>query len=71
MKKAVSAVIPHLCIILSCTVLTLLVIDKFNTQMNFIDNEITKGIMIVLTLLTVICSVMLILRQYSDDSANR
>jgi len=67
MTKLISGLLPHICIILSGMMLTLLIIDKFNTQMNFIDNAITKNLMIVLAVLTVVCSVMLICRQRRES----
>ena len=68
MKKPniIAAALPHLCIILSCMMLTFLVIDHYNSAMVFINNEITKGIMFVLAILTVINAIMLIVRQRRD-----
>ena len=67
MIKYIPKLLPHICIVLSCIALTLLIIDKFNTKMNFINNDITKNGMIVLCALTVICSAMLAHEQRKSD----
>ncbi len=67
MSKTLSRILPHLCIILSGVILTLVIIDKFNTQMNFIDNGITKNLLLIFAVLSVICSIMLASRQRSED----
>lgn len=38
-------VLPHIIIILSCMLLVFFCIDRVNTMMNFINNEMTKWIM--------------------------
>ena len=67
MSKSLSRILPHLCIILSGVILVLVLIDKFNTQMNFIDNSITKNMLLVLSVLTVVCSIMLVSYQRHDN----
>ena len=67
MYKVLARILPHLCIILSGVILTLVIIDKVNTQMNFIDNNITKNLLLVFAVLSVVCSVMLAGRQRQDD----
>lgn len=67
MMKYIPKMLPHLCIVLSCMALTLLIIDKFNTKMNFINNDITKNGMIVLCALAVVCSAMLAYNQRKSD----
>ena len=65
--KLIANILPHLCIILSGMMIVLLVIDKFNSQMGFIDNDITKNLLIVQMVAVTICSIMLIRRQRRDD----
>jgi len=67
MIKSLSRTLPHLCIILSGVIVTLVLIDKVNTQMNFIDNSITKNLLLILALLSVVCSVMLASRQRKEN----
>lgn len=60
MKKLIKA-IPHISIILSGMLLTLLVIDRINSAMNFINNDYTKIIILILCLLTVFQSIIQII----------
>ena len=64
--KYITKILPHFCIILSGMLLVLLIIDKFNSKMNFIDNDITKNLMIILTVTATVCSIMLACRQRRD-----
>ncbi len=59
-KKLIRA-IPHLSIILSGMLLTLLVIDRINSAMNFINNNYTKIIIVLLCLLAVFQSIIQII----------
>ncbi|MBR3837135.1 MAG: hypothetical protein IKJ74_03230 [Clostridia bacterium] len=66
MKKIVSfllGLLPHITLILSLMLLTFFVIDQFNEAMAFLDNTITKWLLGITSLLTVILSVLAILRQ--------
>ena len=61
-----SKIMPHLVIIISCMLLVFLIIDHFNTAMNFINNDLTKGLMTAQSVLAVLCCIMLIARQRRD-----
>lgn len=61
MMKKLIKVIPHISIILSGMLLTLLVIDRINSAMNFINNDHTKIIILILCLLTVFQSIIQII----------
>ena len=66
MKKIVSfllAILPHITLILSLMLLTFFLIDQFNETMAFLDNTITKWLLGITSLLTVILSVLAILWQ--------
>lgn len=66
MKKIVSfllGLLPHITLILSLMLLTFFVIDQFNEAMAFLDNTITKWLLGITSLLTVILSVLAIWRQ--------
>lgn len=58
--------VPHFCIIVSGMMMVLLIIDKVNSNMNFIDNSITKNLLIVFMVAVTLCSIMLIRRQRQD-----
>lgn len=63
--------LPHLILILSLAMLVFLVIDKFNSAMMFIDNDITKGVMTVLCVLAVMNSVIQIINSFVRKPKNR
>lgn len=50
--------LPHLLIALALVLLVLLVTDQFNRPMNFINNNITKGGLLVFAVLSIIQSVL-------------
>ena len=56
MKKLLA----HLNIVLAGMILTLLCIDRVNTAMRFIDNDITKGILFALCAVSILGGVVLI-----------
>lgn len=53
----------HAAIILSLFYAVLFVIDRINHSMMFIDNEITKGLLLLLVLVSVINSCVLISQE--------
>lgn len=57
--------LPHAVIILSAMYFVFFFIDKVNSAMNFIDNNITKALLFVLGVLAVINAILLI----RDDRA--
>lgn len=46
-------ILPHACIIISGMILTLLIVDYYNPSMEFINNDITKGILLAFVILVV------------------
>jgi len=52
--------LPHLCIILSLMMLTFIVIDRVNRAMNFIDNDIFKGLLLIYSIAVIMTSIFLI-----------
>ncbi|MEG1560458.1 MAG: hypothetical protein RRY79_00120 [Clostridia bacterium] len=61
--KKLATILPHILIILSGMFLTFLTIDIFNSAMGFINNDITKTLMFVFCILTVITSILFISLQ--------
>ena len=67
----------HLAIILSLMYLVLFVIDRINTAMEFINNDITKTLMAILALLAIANGIILLLtnrrrlkKQYEKQAKN-
>lgn len=57
--KRIMHLLPHLCIILSGMLLTFFIIDRFNTAMAFINNDITKWLIGITAVLSIInCSAL-------------
>lgn len=65
MKKLLR-LLPHLVIILGIALLTLLIIDQVNSAMNFINNDLTKGMFFVLVALGFACAGRLIYLDRKD-----
>ena len=63
MKKTteiIMRIIPHIIIILSIMLLVFVVIDHFNSAMNFINNIQTKSIMFAVSVLSLVQSIIVI-----------
>lgn len=58
--------LPHLTMALSFVLITLLVTDRFNRAMNFINNDITKGGLAALAVLVIVQSIMQIVRDRKE-----
>lgn len=58
--------LPHLLIIFSLMLLVFVVIDYFNSAMNFINNSMTKTLMFVTGVIAITSAVLLIIRQRRD-----
>ena len=56
-------ILPPFCIILSVVMLVFLIIDQVNSAMAFINNQGTKVIMIVFSLLVLLMSILYIADQ--------
>lgn len=59
-------VLPHILIILSTMFLVFLVIDIFNRPMAFINNDITKTLMFIQSVLVIIMSILFIAKLRRD-----
>ena len=53
----------HACIILSLMLLTLLVVDRFNPSMDFINNDISKLMLCILCVLAVLLGILQLVRS--------
>ncbi len=61
--RRVATALPHVCIVLSGMLTTFFVIDRFNSAMQFMDNEGTKWLVFALSLCSVACAILLIASQ--------
>jgi len=57
--------LPHFTLILSLMMITFFVIDRFNESMAFLNNSITKWLLLVFALFSACLSVLTILRDES------
>lgn len=55
--RHLAALLPHLTLILSLMMLTFFVIDQFNEAMAFLNNAVTKWLLCIFSVLTLILSV--------------
>ncbi len=66
LKKAASlfvSLLPHINVSMSLFMLTLLITDRFNRAMAFINNDITKGIMFLWCFLIILQSAIFIYKR--------
>jgi hypothetical protein len=64
----VKKILPHLCIILSGFIVIFVVIDNFNNAMGLIDqNGVTKALIFILGVVSVVVSSMLIYKQRREN----
>ena len=56
----VKKIMPHVCIILSVMILVLYVIDRINSAMNFICNDLFKALLLIYCLAVITTSIILI-----------
>lgn len=59
-------ILPHLTIVLSGMLIVLLAIDRVNSAMMFIDHRITKGLMLVLCIASILNGAQLLTRPQKD-----
>ena len=62
-------ILPHLCIVLSGMLIVLLAIDRVNNAMMFIDHRITKGLMWVLCIASIVNGAQLLMRPVKKSAA--
>lgn len=53
MWKKIRPMLPHAAIVCANAFVVFFMIDRINTAMNFIDNELTKGLLFVMCLLAI------------------
>ncbi len=60
--KTLLGLIPHVLLVLSVMMITFVITDYYNRPMAFINNGITKALLLVMSLLVIIESVYLVYR---------
>lgn len=58
--KRVLGLVPHVSIVLAVMMITFTITDRYNRPMAFINNDITKALLLVLSILVIVESVYLI-----------
>lgn len=53
MWKTIRAMLPHAAIVLADAFIVFFGIDRVNTAMNFIDHELTKGLLCVMSVIAI------------------
>ncbi|MBQ8382670.1 MAG: hypothetical protein IJX47_05630 [Clostridia bacterium] len=61
MKSRIANICAHLSIVWSLMLLTFYVTDRYNDKMAFINHDMTKGLMALLTLTSLVCAAYLLL----------
>ncbi len=64
--KTLLGLVPHVLIVLSVMMITFVVTDYYNRSMAFVNNGITKGLMVVMAVLAIVESVYVIYRMRKD-----
>ena len=67
----VKKILPHICIVLSLAMLTFLIADQFNSAMAFINNQGTKIIMMIFSVLVLLLSLIIIADDRLRNKAKR
>lgn len=62
-------IIPHITIVLGLMCVTLYIFDRYNGVLALMSNEISKGIILALSVFSVITSILLVVRHWRDDDA--
>ncbi len=61
--KTLLGLVPHVLIVLSVMMITFVITDYYNRSMAFVNNGITKGLMVVMSVLVIVESVYVIYRM--------
>lgn len=64
--KRLQSILSHICFILSLMLITLLVVDRFNPSMDFINNDLSKLMLLVLCVCAAVLSVLRIVHSHRN-----
>ena len=59
-KRYIKDILPHSAIVLSLMMIVLYILDQYNDAMAFINNKITKGLLLFLCVVAILNAIMLI-----------
>ena len=66
MKRFFDRILPHLAIVLALMTVTFFIIDRFNEAMAFLNNDITKILVLVLAQIALFFGVREIVRRHKS-----
>jgi bacteriorhodopsin len=69
--KVITKILPHISIVISFLLMTIFVVDKFNSALGLTDNSTTKWLIFALGVVSLVCSIMLIHYQRSEIRRKR
>lgn len=55
-----AGILPHVCLILSLMMITFVITDRYNRAMAFINNDITKTLLLIFAVLVIVQAILLI-----------
>ncbi|MBR2405962.1 MAG: hypothetical protein IKB04_02810 [Clostridia bacterium] len=61
--KRFTAFLSHTCFVLSLVLLTLLIVDRFNPSMDFINNDFSKLFLAVLCMVAALLGILVLIQQ--------
>ena len=71
MLEKIRRLLPHAAILICNMYIVFYLIDLVNTAMCFIDNGMTKGLLVVMCVISIICSLNLIAARKRAQAARR
>ena len=66
MMRYIKSALPHICVILSGLFITFFIVDKFNAEMAFINNDASKLLLLLFCIVSVAVSSMMIWRNRQE-----
>lgn len=61
------SLLSHACLILAMMLITLLIVDRFNPSMDFINNDISKLIILALCVFGMMLALLFLIRQHRSN----
>lgn len=69
--KKVRKIVPHISIILSGMFIVFYFIDRVNSAMNFINHPLSKALLLILSIFSIVTSALLIAAQRRQERRGR
>lgn len=61
------SLLSHACLILAMMLITLLIVDRFNPSMDFINNDISKLLILALCVLGMLLGLLFLIRHHRSN----